>query len=256
MNQSLFRNRYRIPSTRLPGWDYSASGLYFVTLCVKDRRPCLAEVVNGEVCLSAIGEIVAEEWVRTAQIRPYVMLDAWVIMPNHLHGIIGITAPDDAMVVVVETPRRGVYTTPTPHQGVSTTPTPFQDAFAIPTPRRDGPVTPTPFQDASTTPTPRRDGPVTPTPCADVSTAATTAAKTAAASAAWKSQSLGAIIGQFKSVCTKRIWAAGYRDFAWQPRFYDRIVRNEGELERIRAYILANPSRWEHDRENAEALEM
>ncbi|MFN3309482.1 MAG: transposase, partial [Anaerolineales bacterium] len=83
---------------------------------------------------------------------------------------------------------------------------------------------------------------------------ATHRAATAAASAAWKSNSLGAIIGQFKSVCTKRIWAAGFRHFAWQARFYDHIVRSQSELERIRAYILANPSRWENDKGNTEAL--
>ncbi len=198
MNAPLLRNRYRIPSTRLRGWDYASPGFYFVTICVKNRVPCLSEIVNGEMHLSPIGEIVAEEWQRTTRVRANVVLDAWVVMPNHLHGIIGITASDagDARrgeMIVVETFRRGISTT----TGV-----------------------------------------------------------TAAAPAAWKSNSLGAIIGQFKSVCTKRIWAAGHRDFAWQSRFYDHIARNEAELEHIRRYILANPSRWEEDRENVEALYM
>jgi len=201
----LFRNKYRIPSARLRGWDYASAGLYFVTICIKNRVPCLAEIVEGTVRLSPIGEIVAEEWQKTEHIRANVVLDAWVVMPNHLHGIIGITgtAHDDADTrddvnaprdVVVETPRRGV------------------------------------------------------------STAAATA--TAAASAAWKSGSLGAIIGQFKSVCTKRIWAAGFRDFAWQERFYDHIIRDERALNRIREYIANNPARWESDRNNSENVWM
>jgi putative transposase len=212
MTRPLFRNRYRVSSARMPAWDYSAPGMYFVTLCVKDRRPCLGEVMNGVVRLSAIGEIVAEEWIKTEQIRPYVTLDAWVIMPNHLHGMIGITASEDDVVAPTETSRDAVVV-------VAETP-----RVVVGTPRRGVPTAPPP--------------------------------QTAAASAAWKSKSLGAIIGQFKSVCTKRIWAAGYRDFAWQPRFHDHIVRNEREWERIRAYILANPSRWEQDKENMEALEM
>ncbi|MFN3309637.1 MAG: hypothetical protein ACK44E_10570, partial [Anaerolineales bacterium] len=91
-----FCGKYRIPSARLPGWDYTSAGWYFVTICVKNRVPCLAEIVNGVVRLSPIGEIVAEEWQRTAHIRPNVVLDAWVVMPDHFHAIIGITAlPDD-----------------------------------------------------------------------------------------------------------------------------------------------------------------
>jgi len=62
--------------------------------------------------------------------------------------------------------------------------------------------------------------------------------------------SLGAIVGQIKSVCTKRIWAAGYTDFGWQSRFYDRIVRDEMALERAREYIRNNPLKWERDRNN------
>lgn len=215
----LFRGKYRIPSTRLRGWDYTSPGLYFVTICVKNRVPCLAEIVNGAVRLSPIGVVVAEEWQRTAQIRANVILDAWVIMPNHFHGIIGITASNDA-----NAPRDDADT----RRG-------NDDA------RRGDDDT-------------RRDGLVE-TSRRGVSTITTTTA-TAAASAAWKSNSLGAIIGQFKSVCTKRIWRAGYRDFAWQARFYDHIIRNERAADRIRAYIANNPVRWETDRNNREDVWM
>jgi putative transposase len=59
--------------------------------------------------------------------------------------------------------------------------------------------------------------------------------------------SLGSIIGQFKSKCTKRIHAAGFTDFLWQTRFYDHIVRDGRDLDRIRQYILANPANWSKD---------
>ncbi len=62
--------------------------------------------------------------------------------------------------------------------------------------------------------------------------------------------SLGAIIGQFKSICTKRIRAEGFHDFAWQPRFYDRVIRSERELHNIRQYISDNPAKWDLDKEN------
>jgi len=166
-----FRDRYRIESTRLPGWDYAGAGWYFVTLCTKNRICFFGDVIDGVMHLSPIGEILAEEWQKTPQIRPKVRLDEWVIMPNHLHGIIVIEP------VVVETPRRGVST-----------------------------------------------------------------------ASRLKAGSLGAIIGQIKSICTKRIWAAGYTDFAWQARFYDHIIRDESSLVRIREYIVNNPAKWQEDR--------
>ncbi len=56
--------------------------------------------------------------------------------------------------------------------------------------------------------------------------------------------SLGSIIGQFKSICTKRIRKLGYDQFQWQSRFYDHIIRNESDLQRIRNYIQNNPMKW------------
>jgi putative transposase len=62
-----------------------------------------------------------------------------------------------------------------------------------------------------------------------------------------KPNSLGSIIGQFKSICTKRIHKMGFDQFGWQPRFYDHIIRNESDLRRIRNYIQSNPMNWELD---------
>ncbi len=71
-----------------------------------------------------------------------------------------------------------------------------------------------------------------------------------------KSDSLGAIIGQFKSVCTKRIWKAGFSNFGWQTRSYDHIIREQISLENIRQYIVNNPMKWELDRHNDTNLYM
>ncbi|MDW8327944.1 MAG: transposase, partial [Anaerolineales bacterium] len=87
----MFGNRYRVETTRLRNWDYSAGGYYFVTLCTWQRRCLFGEVVDGEVRLSPAGEIVADEWQKTPAIRSNVALDAWIIMPNHLHGILVIS---------------------------------------------------------------------------------------------------------------------------------------------------------------------
>ncbi|MDP3024167.1 MAG: transposase [candidate division Zixibacteria bacterium] len=85
---TLYKNQYRIESTRLKEWDYSRYGYYFVTICTKDKQHFLGDIVGDEMELSEIGKLVAEEWQKTEKIRDYVKLDEWVIMPNHLHGII------------------------------------------------------------------------------------------------------------------------------------------------------------------------
>lgn len=65
-----------------------------------------------------------------------------------------------------------------------------------------------------------------------------------------KSNSLGAIVNQIKSVCTKRIRAAGFVDFGWQPGYYDHIIRDDEDLNRVREYINGNPYHWDEDEEN------
>jgi REP element-mobilizing transposase RayT len=69
-----------------------------------------------------------------------------------------------------------------------------------------------------------------------------------------KADSLGAIIGQIKSVYTKRIRSKGFYDFGWQAGYYDPIIRDNKELDRIREYINGNPQKWDNDEENPEKL--
>ena len=71
-----------------------------------------------------------------------------------------------------------------------------------------------------------------------------------------KPDSLGSIIGQFKSICTKRIHGIGHTEFSWQPRFYDHIIRNDKELYKIRKYILDNPQRWQIEKDNIQDIEL
>jgi REP element-mobilizing transposase RayT len=82
-------------SIRLPGWDYRRPAAYFVTICTHDRARLFGTVVDGRMVLNAYGQIVAEEWHRTERVRDNMALDAFVVMPNHVYGIIGITANSD-----------------------------------------------------------------------------------------------------------------------------------------------------------------
>jgi putative transposase len=81
-------------SMRLPGYDYTQPGAYFVTLVTQNRLRLFGEIVDGEMRLNAVGEIVSQAWQWLARQYPYVDIDEWVIMPNHLHGIIWIVNND------------------------------------------------------------------------------------------------------------------------------------------------------------------
>ncbi len=63
-----------------------------MTICTQNRECLLGETVDGEIHLNSFGEITHKEWQRTAAIRSYVLIDAFVVMPNHVHGIIIITS--------------------------------------------------------------------------------------------------------------------------------------------------------------------
>ncbi len=76
-------------SIRLTGHDYSGGGLYFVTLCAHVGARCISPVRDAPFA-SPIREIINAEWQRTAELRPYVRLDAYVIMPDHFHALIAI----------------------------------------------------------------------------------------------------------------------------------------------------------------------
>ena len=95
---TLYKNKYRVESARLPDYDYSSAGLYYVTICTKKMVRFFGEVINEKVNLSDIGKIVNKEWKKIELIRNYVSLDAYIIMPNHLHGIIIIEDQCDAGV--------------------------------------------------------------------------------------------------------------------------------------------------------------
>jgi REP element-mobilizing transposase RayT len=84
-------DRHHRRSVRLRHYDYSQAGAYFLTICSKGRQCLFGQVIDGEIVLSDIGQVVASEWERTAEIRKEVELDAWVVMPNHLHAVVIIT---------------------------------------------------------------------------------------------------------------------------------------------------------------------
>ncbi|MCY4448109.1 MAG: transposase [Chloroflexi bacterium] len=166
-------------SIRLKGYDYTQVGAYFVTIAVRGRLALFGEVVDGEVRLSGAGEMAREVWQAMPQRFPFVEMDAFVVMLDHVHGIVVI----------------------------------------------------------------RGDGAGAPIGDARVS---------GRAGAAPTARALGDVVGAYKSLTTaayiRGVHDAGWPLFhgrLWQRNFYERVVRDECELNELRAYIRDNPLRWE-----------
>lgn len=140
-----FRNKYRIPSARLQNWDYRWAGGYFITICTQKREHYFGKIENGNMTLSPIGVIADILWHEIKNHAQNVELGEFVVMPNHVHGILVITKNNNDVAV------------------------------------------------------------------------------------------------------TKHAHRLGYK-FEWQTRFYDHIIRNNAEFERISNYIINNPTNWNEDK--------
>jgi REP element-mobilizing transposase RayT len=197
MIREKFQEKYLAKSHRLQNWDYSWNGYYFVTICTKDRENFFGKIEKEKMSLNHIGEMVEKFWLEIPKHFENVSLDEFVIMPNHIHGIIII----DNLVSTgnanpVETQQ---------HNHVETQ------------------------------------------QCC-VSTGNTKKSNTFYK---LKPKSLPVIIRSYKSICTKTInHVQNEIFFAWQPRFYDHVIRNENSLNRIREYIIHNPLKWDLDKNN------
>ena len=182
--------KYNRHSIRMKGYDYSLSGAYFVTIVAKNRKNILGWIERNQIRINEIGELVSYCWMRIPNNFDRTKLDEYVMMPNHLHGIIFI---DEAS-----------------GKGEA-----FGDAKKIE------------IEAASSNASPLRPKGTVP-------------------------GSLGAIIQNFKSVSTrmanKRYFEPGNK--IWQRDYYERIIRNERELNAIRQYIRDNPLNWDLDSEN------
>jgi REP element-mobilizing transposase RayT len=86
--QDKFKNKYRIPSNRLRGWNYANNGHYFITIVTANREPLFGNINNGEMHLNEIGQIVNDQFFKSFEMRQELFLGSFVLMPNHLHAII------------------------------------------------------------------------------------------------------------------------------------------------------------------------
>jgi REP element-mobilizing transposase RayT len=222
-------------SIRLNEYDYSQAGAYFVTIVTQQRACLFGEIVDGQMLLNAAGRIVQWEWQRLGQRFPNLQLGPFVVMPNHLHGIIVICADG------VGATRRGQNGVGATRQGQNGYPSGMEispDEASIGnggSPLRDGKdISPdeapvgnggSPQRDDNDgSPVPNGPGP----------------------------GSLGAVIGQLKSRVTKRIRSQpGMSGLSvWQRNYYEHIIRNADDYYRVQGYIVSNPVDWSDDDEN------
>ncbi|MFH1175622.1 MAG: transposase [bacterium] len=180
MQNQKFQNKYRIETTRLNGFNYSSDNTYFITICVKDKQRYFGKIIEEKMRLSEVGKIAQKLWSEIPNHFPFVELDEFSIMPNHIHGILTINKQQHCNDNNCRDAINRVST-------------------------RDGGIT----------------GKFNPM---------------------LNSASLPKIIRWFKGRATFEIRKCLDNNFQWQSRFYDRIIRNQNEMDKIRKYIFANPT--------------
>lgn len=189
-----FNGKYRVKSARCPVWDYCSCGAYFITICTKNRNHYFGEIINHKMILSAAGNVVQKNWESIPDHFPYVHLGAFIVMPNHFHGIIILQKKPRSVKLSVQNMKQ----TDRPTQAVDNESDMKGNDFYS----RISPA----YGSVST------------------------------------------IIRSFKSSCTREInQEMPDLHFAWQPRFYDVIIRNDGSFQRIQRYIVHNPLKWRED---------
>lgn len=83
-----FQGKYQIKSTRLENWDYSWNAIYFITICTQNREFYFGNILEGKMNLSSIGQMAKTYWEEIPQHFPFVELNKFIVMPNHIHGIV------------------------------------------------------------------------------------------------------------------------------------------------------------------------
>ena len=183
-------DKHHRQSIRLKEYDYSQPGAYFVTICTQNQECVFGQVVQGEMILDGAGQMVESVWLQLPEHYPGAEVDAFAIMPNHVHGIIILVGAGPRACPDTEQP-----------QGTH----PGQPQGAAPT----------------------------------------------------KTLSLPDVVHRFKSLTAAK-YRRGVRNDGWQPftgrlwqrNYYEHVIRDEDELDRIRQYVDDNPAGWEEDPEN------
>ena len=236
MESPKFRNKYRIESARLQHYDYSSDGAYFVTICAYDRKHFFGEIETPQAMhFSDIGTVAQQCWQQIPDHFPFVELDEWVVMPNHIHGILIFNGARHGS--------GGSHRSHRSHRSHCSHCSHCRDAkFCVSTENgstqngsTENGSTQTTGSTENTKPTETK-----PTPTGNIFGP--------------QSQNLGSVIRGFKIGVTKYVRQNTNIRAIWQPRFHDRIIRSNAELYRTGEYIRNNPANWMKDLNNPESL--
>ncbi len=227
------QDRHHRRSIRLRGYDYAQCGAYFVTICTQGRLCLFGDIAGGLMRLNDAGRMVETVWCQIPDHYPGVATDVFVIMPNHIHGIIVIGPPDgdahaDGRTAVGTNTGATTRVAPT-GGGMDATERTLEKPVGA------GLVPARALTRAHAVAHAIRGGDV-PSP---------------------GSPTLGDIVGAFKSITTvayargvRRSWWPPFAGRLWQRNYYEHIVRDDESLYRIRRYVADNPARWAEDPEN------
>ncbi len=171
-------------SIRLKGYDYSSPSEYYITICTKNRECVFGVIEGGKMILNDAGKIAEQCWLEIPDHYPGIELDVFVIMPNHIHGIIVIAFCNAEMSSVGAQDFEPLHDSPRYPENK------FQKTIP---------------------------------------------------------RSIGSIVRGYKTGVT--IWFRKNTDVysVWQRNYYERIIRNDTELNNIREYIINNPANWKND---------
>ncbi|HDR16333.1 MAG TPA: hypothetical protein ENN79_12780 [Desulfobacteraceae bacterium] len=202
-------------SIRLEDYDYSQSGMYFVTVCMQNRECFLGEIIDEQMVLKDAGRMVESVWGELQVRFNHIQLGQFVVMPNHIHGIFVLHGRGEPCV--------------RPHASVE------QTSVG----NRSGEPCVRPHASVEQTSVGNRSGEHKVRPYGTLP------------------DTVGRIVQAFKSMTTHE-YTIGVKKHGWPPfpgklwqrNYYEHIIRNENELNRIREYIANNPMKWEFDQEN------
>lgn len=204
-NPPLHRRR----SIRLKGYDYSQAGAYFITICTHNRASLFGEIVNGEMRLNELGQMVNFTWFDLVNHVKNIELGPFVIMPNHIHGIVHIIGGTEFESV-----------------GAGSEPAPTEPVHSDPIPNVRAELKTVHSDPVHSDPTPNGRAGSEPAPTA-----------------------LPEIVRQFKTFSARRVndlrQTPGIP--VWQRNYYEHIIRDERDYLAIAQYVLNNPLRWELD---------
>lgn len=228
-------------SIRLPTYDYGQSGAYFITICTQDRQPFFGDIKGGVMRLSECGLKVDQVWHDLPSRFPWIALDAFQIMPDHIHAIVWIHRPVDGKAPI-HSIRRGESHSPFP-KSHSPFPKFHSPSHLMINEHREPPPRDTGRNTADAMASAEHDG--------NDGDSKIGEGGLKNKKGEWDSplqcgtsKTVGSIVRGLKIPVTQ--WARqsmGVHD-VWQRNYFERIIRSQQGLESIRRYITNNPARW------------